>query len=418
MDWEFEVAKSDDLYNLIADGLAETTDCKDWLTRATAKGPDGQFDLTAKSSFGDVAQSNFGDGWDSGGGPFDPSDPTYPPDTGGGGGPGEETDPGPPPPTSFDPDNPVGPLFDYSTLFDVSMFTSWVEAISGFADYERGSWHDYDSLEQFMNGEWLFDLDPELNDSFSYNQGFSNPYIEYGQYTPVNHVGIPGGGGLVPIFSEWTEVRNLGIPGDGNLSFEIIHHTTFLGLQRAQTYQVASLDDPFGFLGRVTSGALDSLSLVSAWENFAQAMSGAPDTRAMGTPRIGMNGMLMAPVSLDGHFIGHVSVNDHGMQLFDANGNRIPSPTLLTQDWNQLDGVVYQQRMAHQERTTGVPFATSIVTFASTAAGGLLNMSFWRDLGFGFASDVLSGANAASSTAYARLLEAAFELREYELRNR
>ena len=28
MDWEFEVAKSDDLYNLIADGLAETTDCK------------------------------------------------------------------------------------------------------------------------------------------------------------------------------------------------------------------------------------------------------------------------------------------------------------------------------------------------------------------------------------------------------
>jgi Fic family protein len=34
---------------LIADGLSETTDCKDGLTRATAKGPDAQFDLTAES---------------------------------------------------------------------------------------------------------------------------------------------------------------------------------------------------------------------------------------------------------------------------------------------------------------------------------------------------------------------------------
>ncbi len=74
--------------------------------------------------------------------------------------------------------------------------------------------------------------------------------------------------------------------------------------------------------------------------------------------------------------------------------------------------------MAHQERTTGVPFANSLVTFASTAAGGLLGLPFWQGLGFGFASDVINGGSAASATAYARLLEAAYELRAHELRNR
>ncbi len=416
MDWEFEVAKGDDLSKLITDGFSPIADQQHWLSLSGAGSGDLQIGLEtyAPSHSGDFASMSYGDGYDSGGGYYDPG---YPGDGGGGGGGPDPADP--PPPASFDPDQPIGPLFDYSTLIDDSVFTSWFEALNGYADPPVGSWHDYDSLEQYLNGEWLFDLDPELIDLSSYDRGYGSAYVEYDQYTPIVHFGVPGGSGLVPIFSEWTEVSDLGIIGDDGLSsFEVTHHTTFMGFQRAQTYQVASLDDPFDFLGRV-SGVLDALDLQQAWEDFEEGMNGQPNTQAMGTPSISMaNGMLMAPVTLGGVLVGHVMVNDQGMRLYDANGNLLPGRTILPQSWHQLDGVLFEEQMAHQERTMGVPFAQSIVTFAGVAAGGLLGLGFWQGLGFGFASDVISGGSAATATAYARLLEAAYELRAFDLRNR
>lgn len=401
MDWLFETQSGPDLSDTIGSGLArqdQGADSSDSLLAALAQQDADQDDRGFGAGNYDTMITT----------PMDP-DPSDPP-----------SDPPLDPPTYPEPLTPTGPIFDYSTLLSVPDLIAWLEWLGDTGPTYTGGGGGYDSLAEYLNGEWRFDVDPELIDTGGfYGDHDEGGYVNFGQFGTTNGiVGLPGPNGtLIPIFREWTEVVETPAGQGENISgFTVIHHTDFLGFQRSNTYEVASLTGIQDWAGRA-EGVMNVSDILEAYQQLLAGAQGQPNTVAIGEPFISQaNGMLMAAVTLDGKFIGHVQVGDGGYRLFDLNGNVVDSDLPLTQNWNETQGIIYWEQMAHQERTMSIPFAQGLVGLATIVSGG--SMSFFTGLGFGLAAGVANGGSAANAIATARLLEAAYELRLIELRAR
>ncbi|MBN8553589.1 MAG: hypothetical protein J0L52_11935 [Caulobacterales bacterium] len=389
MDWLFETASGPDLADLLTTGLAPSRE-----------GPEASLDERGTTA----------DGIDDPLASLVPLDPEFPE------GPDPRTNPPPVEPPPPFPAEPPGLPFDYSEIVDIAGLISWLE--DTFGPSADPGMESYDSLYDYMDGRWVFDIDPELFDGGGwYGPNYPGGYLTDGQ-NGVRSLGFTSASGtIVPIFREWNEIIE-NPPGNGESAsgFTVIHHTEFLGFQNSCAYQVASIDGPFDWLGRIEA-VMGASDLLTAWNSLLTAADPPANTVAISDPRVSpMNGRLTATVTLDGEFLGHVSVSDTGYTLYDRNGAIVSSELPLPQNWNSEQGVVYWEYQAHLERTMGVPFAQGLLQLGSVATGGAL--SFFAGLGFGFASQLMIGESASNATAYSRLLEAAYELRLRELRSR
>ncbi|MBX9802490.1 MAG: hypothetical protein K2Y04_06950 [Caulobacteraceae bacterium] len=407
MDWSFEVGSGEDLAKTIQDGLNDqaigsegSQDLKlELASLFKDKGEDGALSVYDFDQYG-----SGGEYTDPNGPPGDPENPPEPP----------------PPPPSVWSDEPTGPLFDYSTLFTLDELVAWMEWLDSGPSSGGDGDDGYDSLEEYMHGAWNFDIDPELIDFGAAGTGFNynNAYQNAGQFGAVSVFGTQGPGGLIPMFREWSEaIPNTWLENGETINgFTVAYHREFLGFQTSRTWQVASLNELDGGIqdwwARGDLG-LDALDLAAAYNTLWEAMQAAPNTTAIGTPYETMAGDLAAPVVLNGVFIGTVVVTDEGYGLYDRNNNLLSRETFLPHQWG-LDAAILNESLAHQERVTGIPFANGLVQFATLGLSA--GLSFLQGLGFGWASGVLGGQNAHNATAGARLMEAAYELRIWQLR--
>lgn len=398
MDWMFEVQSGDSLADTLARALASDamTGFSDdiELGAPTYDASDGDFSALVAGSYETEVT--------------EPLDPPYEP-------PPEPAEP----PMQPEPTSPSGPTFDYSALVDVPDVSSWLEWIGNQGPHWTYQGGGDDSLAEFLNGDWHYSIDPELLDySGSWNDRFDPGQFNYGAYNNTTSVyGVSGHNGLIPIFREWTETSNGPPMGPDQLpTWTVIHHTEFLGFHGQRSYQLASLDDPRTFLGLI-EGAMSVDDIGDAWAAFQESAQGEPNSLAISNPRISpMNGMLMAEVTLAGQFIGHVYVNDHGFRVYDRTGHLLTYTPPLPQHWNTVSGASFMENDFHTERTMSIPFAQGLLAFGATVASA--GMSFLAGLGFGIASEIGSGITASNAVAYTRLMEAVYELRQVQLRNR
>lgn len=334
----------------------------------------------------------------------------------------------------------TGGEFDYSSIFPTDSWTTWNEWFGEYSGPGQIWTSDgFDSLAPYMNGEWHFDIDPEMLDRRFWQGvmpptgGSGNPYANQFGFASLMGIQTPQGM-LVPIYRTWSEVIYLPPenPNDPNevAGVELRVHREFLGFKETRQFDLASLgnhplEQAWDYLNRNMNsiwpfvGSLMTVdSIAGAFNDLTKGLTGGPNTpAAVLPPMINMQGRLQAEVrDSDGNFIGHVAVDGQRYILYTANGQAIIGDPPLTQHWNELAGVRYMEQMAHQERTMGLPFAQGILGLATTAAGGPLG--HWaKEIGFSAVTEFLVKGTMPSAVAIARLKEAAFELRHWQLVN-
>lgn len=348
---------------------------------------------------------------------------TDPGDGGGGDPPPLDPTPLDPPPTDPPPPPTTRP-FDYSDLLTDPGLTEWLEWLDGYAPSSGGDGDDgYDSLEEFMHGQWHMDIDPELIDfggSGPGGPGYAPP-AGGGQFGTATVFGFTNSAGmLVPVFREWTTLTS--VDTDGNPAtledMEVTHHRQIMGYERVMTFQVAS-NDLDGIRDQIRQGqtALQVFEVVEMFRNLGTFFSPPQDNDAIRDYVFNEDGTASATVvSQDGRVIGRVVVNEYGFTMYDRNGNVMEADNPLFQEWNTMQGVNLNHDLASQAHRLGVPFAQFLTSVARLPMATV--MSGMQLLAFGFMADALSNFAFGDATARARFEEAAYELRRQVLLRR